>query len=292
MNLSSGQRVLAISFAVTLIFSLVEWIGGKISGSLALIADAGHMLTDLGGLGLALFASWMAAKRATPKMTFGFYRFEILAALANGAFLVAIALLIVKEALTRFYSPSPIHVHLMLGVAVLGLFANLFCAFLLHAHSKDNINFRGAFFHVLGDALSSIAAILAGLIILKTGWRFMDPLVSFLICGLIIASAWKILRDASEVLLEAVPSHIKVHELEKQMRAVEGVCSVHDLHIWSISSGKVSLSAHLEVEPGVDQDKVLHFVNEILSRDFKIDHTTLQLESTAKKRQEDKHFHH
>lgn len=291
LNTSPGQRVLGITFLITLVFSVFEWIGGKWSGSLALIADAGHMFTDLGGLGLALFAGWMATKRATPKMSFGFYRFEIFAALANGALLAGIAVLIVKEALERFRLSSPIHTHLMLAVAFAGLLANLFCAFLLARHAKDNINFRGAFFHVMGDALSSVVTIAAGLLILKTGWRFADPAASFFIAALIVVSAWKILKDVAEVLLEAAPAHINIHELKRKVLAVSGIHAIHDLHIWSISSGKVSLSAHLEVESERDGGQLLGSVNEILARDFHIHHTTLQLEDVKKKRHEDRHFH-
>lgn len=290
MQHTSGQRGLEGAFILTLAFCIFEFIGGKLSASLALVADAGHMLTDLSGLGLALFAAWMAGRKPTPRMSYGFYRIEILAALINGALLISLAIFITIEAFKRLNEPREIHISLMLAVALAGLVVNLFCAYLLSHSSKDNINIKGAFFHVLGDTLSSLGTLVAGGIVFFTGWTYADPLVSFFISLLIVASAVHLLKDVVEVLLEATPQHIDVVELERKLRSIAGVHDIHDLHVWSLSRGKEALSAHLEVGPGWDADHILHLVNDMLSRDFGIYHTTLQIESAGKRRTEN-HFH-
>lgn len=255
------------------------------------------MLTDLGALGLALFAGRMAAKRATPKMTYGFYRLEILSALLNGAALLSIAFFIVREAFNRLQNPPEVETPVMLAVAGVGFLFNLSAALFLSRFQHQDMNLRGAFFHVMSDTLSSVGTLIAGFVILSTGWKYADPLVTCFIAVLIVAGAWRLLRDVVEVLLEAVPGHINITKLENSFLSVSGVLAIHDLHVWSITSGRESLSAHLEISAGCDSNELLRELNEILSRDFGIHHTTLQLESAganpcpAEKPKEGKHLH-
>jgi len=291
LNQIKGQRVLGIIFLLTLAFCVFEFIGGKISGSLALLADAGHMLTDLSAIGLAFFASLTASRRATAKMSYGFYRIEVLSALINGATLMTLAVLIVREAFERFNSPPPINTQVMIFVGAMGLVFDLTSGFFLSRAAGKNINIRGAFFHVISDALGSFGTIVAGMVLALTGWRFIDPLVSCFIALLIFFSAWRLLKDVVEVLLEATPAHINTHLLEQKILLLAGIQAIHDLHVWSISPGRESLSAHLEVETGADRDQVLHEVHEMLSRDFQIDHSTLQIETSEHRQKEKSHFH-
>lgn len=290
-SIHKGQRVLGIVFFLTLAFSIFEFLAAKLSNSLALFADAVHMLTDLAAVGLAYFAAGIASRRATPRMTYGFYRVEILSALVNGAALLAAAFFIVKEAFRRFHEAPPVRADFLMAVAFAGLMVNLASGFFLKNFTAQSINIRAAFFHVLSDALSSAGALAAGLIIFLTGWRTADPLVSCLIAFLILVSAWRLLRDVVEVLLEAAPAHLNIPALEQRILSVEGIRGIHDLHIWSITSGKESLSAHLEVAPGVDPDDILTRVSEILSKEFQVDHTTLQIETIPRTKRESRHFH-
>ena len=291
--------MLGAAFFLTLAFCILEFVGGKLSGSLALMADAVHMLADVGALGLAFFAGRMAAKRATPKMTYGFYRFEILSAIVNGGALLAIALFIVKEALERFRHIPPIQTSLMIPIAAAGLVLNFFIGLLLLGFKEESINLRGAFFHVVSDGLSSLGTVGAGVVIALTGRRWADPAASCVIAVLISASGWRLLKDAVGVLLEAVPEHINMQALESGILSVRGVVAIHDLHVWSITSGHESLSAHLEAEPGSVPDELLGRVNEILSRGFNIHHTTIQIETAdpskpcpvTHKKKSSKHFH-
>ncbi len=292
MNQIKGQRVLGITFLLTLAFCIFEFIGGKISGSLALLADAGHMLTDMSAIGLAFFAALAASRRATAKMSYGFYRIEVLSALINGATLFTLAVFIVREAFERFNSPPVINTQVMILVGVMGLVFDLTSGFFLsRAAEGKNINVRGALFHVISDALGSFGTIVAGTVIALTGWLAIDPVVSCFIALLIIASAWRLLKDVAEVLLEATPAHINTHLLEQKILSLAGIQAIHDLHVWSISPGREALSAHLEVEKETDRDKVLHEVHEMLSREFHIDHSTLQIETSEHRKQEKSHFH-
>jgi cobalt-zinc-cadmium efflux system protein len=286
-----GQRVLAVTFFLTLAFCVLEFVGGKLSRSLALLADAGHMLTDLGALGLAFFTGWVSAKRPTPKMSYGFYRMEVLSALINGTALITLAVFIVKEAFDRLKTPPEINTTLMLLVAFAGFAFDLINGFLIKRFAHENINIRGAFFHIVSDALGSFGTIVAGGVIRFTGWRYADPVVSCFIAFLIVVSACRLLKDVGEVLLEATPSHIDLEALENRILSLEGIQAIHDLHVWSLSPGKEALSAHLEVVDDIDRDQILHKVNEILSKHFQIDHTTLQVETPAQKRKEKSHFH-
>lgn len=279
----SSKRALSFACGFTLAFALIEFIGGRISHSLALIADAGHLLTDAGALALAFFAAWMAGQPATRKMSYGFHRVEILAALVNGVALVTIAVFVVKEGLDRFTTPPEVQTGLMLVLGLAGLGFNFLVGLFLRRFAKESLNVRSAFYNVVADFLGSVAVVAAGLVIWSTGWRYADPLASLGIACLIIWGAWQILRDGVEVLLEATPARLNVGQLEARILALEGVDEICDLHIWTISSGKEALSAHLGVRPGCDTGALLKRVSEILSREFGIQHTTIQIEESTKK---------
>lgn len=262
---------------ITAAFMVAEVVGGWLSGSLALLADAGHMLTDAGALALSLFAMRMAQRPANTEKTFGYVRLEILAALVNGATLLVIAGLIVVEAWRRLRDPLAVDAGVMLTVAVLGLGVNIAGAFLLHGHAHDNLNMRGAYLHVLGDLLGSVGAITAGLIILFTGWTPADPLISVVIALLILYSAWNLVKEATDVLLEAAPAHIDVADVVEELRNIRGLDQVHDVHVWTLTSGFVALSAHGIVDDPADHSRVL---DEVQSRmkERGIGHVTFQIE--------------
>lgn len=281
---STEQRVnrkpLAIALGITTVFLVAEVIGGIITNSLALLADAGHMATDVAALGLALFAIWLAGRPATPERSFGFYRAEILAAFINAASLVAISIYIFWEAFQRFGDPPEVDSGLMLIVAVAGLAANAASAWVLsrgggHQH---NLNTRGAFLHVIGDMLGSVGAIIAGVVMLTTGQYWVDPVLSAGIGLLILFSAWKLLKESVNVLLEATPSDIDPSQVRAAVQAVDGIEGMHDLHIWTVTSGLVSMSAHIEVSPDCEWHEALNQMHELLQRDFGINHVTLQPE--------------
>ena len=275
------RRPLVIALAISAIFLVVEVVGGLVTNSLALLADAGHMATDVAALALALFAAWLAGRPATPQHSFGLYRTEVLAAVVNGAGLIVIALLIFWEAARRFTAPPTVDSGPMLVVAVAGLVANAASAWVLsrgggHEH---NLNIRGAFLHVVGDLLGSVGAIVAALIMLATGWYLADPILSAGIGLLILWSAARLLRDSLDVLLEATPRHIDAEEVRAAMMGVDGVMNVHDLHIWTVTSGFVSLSAHVEVDEQQDWHAILLDLSALLRERFGIAHVTLQPEA-------------
>lgn len=278
-----AKRALQFACAATLVFAFIEFLGGKFSHSLALIADSAHLLTDAGALGLAFFAAWIASQPATRKMSYGFHRVEILAALVNGAGLVTIAIFVIREALSRFGAPLPIRSGLMLGVGGAGLLFNLLVAFFLRKFAQESINVRGAFYHVLSDLLGSVGVIVAGMIVWKTGWAYADPLVSLFIAILIVWGAWRLLKDVVEVLLEAAPARVDIRRLESRLLSIAGVEEICDLHVWTIGSGKEALSVHLGVSPGFEGPDLLKKVNEIVLLEFEIHHTTIQLEETSRK---------
>lgn len=278
-----AKRALKFACIATLVFAGIEFLGGRISQSLALIADAAHLLTDAGALGLAFFASWIASHPATRKMSYGYHRVEILAALVNGVGLVTLSIFLVREAFQRLRSPSEVYTPLMLGLGAAGLLFNLFVALFLGRAAKENVNVRSALYHVLADLLGSLGVVTAGGIIWKTGWYYADPLASLGIACLIIWGAWRILRDVVAVLLEATPSRVNMTELESRLLSLPGVEEICDLHVWTISSGKDALSAHLGVRTDLDPDSLLKQVNHVLSNEFGIQHTTIQLEKSAEK---------
>jgi cobalt-zinc-cadmium efflux system protein len=259
----------------------VEAVGGWLTNSLALLSDAGHMLTDAGALGVSLFALRLGERAASPTKTFGYRRFEVLAALLNGLTLWAIVGLILREAWERLSTPLPIHGAGMLAIAGVGLLVNLASIAVLHRHKDQNLNLRGAFLHVVADSLGSVGALAASVLVLTTGWTLADPLVSVAICGLILWSSWGVVRESLHVLLEGVPLHIDYHDVEAMLLGTEGVCCLYDLHIWSIAGGHEALSAHLVVPDGyVKQRELLRNVATQLREQFGIDHATLQIEES------------
>jgi cobalt-zinc-cadmium efflux system protein len=277
-----ARKPLTIALVITLTYLVAEVIGGLWTHSLALLADAGHMLTDAASLGLALFAIWLAERPAPAQKTYGYYRTEILAALANGATLILIALLIFYEAIRRFGAPPEVNSLPMLAIATLGLGANLLSAYVLFASRDESLNLRGAFLHVAADALGSIGAILAGIVMLTTGWYLADPLISIGIGLLILYSSGRLVRESVDVLMEAVPSNIDLDALTQAVESDPHVADLHDLHVWTVTSGFYALSAHVVVEDGgrdtADSQALLERLRAMLRDRFGVAHTTLQLE--------------
>jgi cobalt-zinc-cadmium efflux system protein len=278
---NNRQRLIVV-LALTICYMVAEVVGGFLTNSLALLSDAGHMLVDLAAIALALLALWFAARPVTPQKTYGYYRMEILAALANGVALVVISLLIFYEAFDRIKSPGPIKVEgfELTLIAVGGLVVNIISAWLLHSASESNLNMRGAFLHVIGDALGSVGAITAGVLIWKWGWTLADPIISVAMCLLIIYSSWQLIRESVNILLEGTPSHINIRAVVDAMHEIPGVTDVHDLHVWTISSGKEALSAHVTIETNASYRETLEALQEQLQKEFNIGHVTIQLESS------------
>ena len=276
---AASRARLLWALGITLAFLTIEVAGGLWAGSLALLADAGHMAADAGGLGLALFAIWIATRPPTPEKTYGYYRAEILAAFVNALFLLAVAGAILYEAYRRILAPSEALGGPMLVVALVGLAANGACAWLLHDAAGRSLNVRAAYLDVLNDALSSVAVVLAAIVIIVTGWTLADPLVSVAIALVIVPRTWGLLRQAVNVLLEGTPPHLDLGEIEEAMRRVPGVRRVHDLHVWTLTSGREAMSAHVVVEDVGESDRLLRELHDVLHARFGIDHTTIQLES-------------
>ncbi len=275
-----SARSLRLSLAITVGFMGAEAVGGWLTNSLALLSDAGHMLTDAAALGLSLFALRIGRLPPSPRKTFGYRRFEILAALFNGLALWAIVAVVLREAYERFGSPPDVHAPGMIAVASLGLVVNLVSLRLLHAHKDTSLNMRGAFLHVLADSVGSVGALAAGLVVAVTGWSPVDPLVSVGICCLILWSSWGLVRDAVHVLLLGVPPHLDYREIEGAILAQEGVCCVYDLHLWSIATGQDALSAHVVVPDGYPRRQGLLRRLTGTLQDFGIDHATIQIEES------------
>jgi cobalt-zinc-cadmium efflux system protein len=255
----------------------VEAVGGWISGSLALLADAGHMLTDAGALGLSLFSAWIALRPASPSKTYGYQRWEILAALINGAALFGIAAWVILEAVQRIQHPQPIRAELFLIVAAGGLLVNIVSLMILHGIRQGNLNTRGAYLHVLGDALGSVGALGAAGVILLTGWTLADPIISIALALLILLGAWRLLRESTDILLEGVPGHVSMAEVQRRMLGVAGVTGVHDLHVWTVTSGMVAMSGHAIVPRLDTHPEVLDQIRSELAS-LGISHVTIQLE--------------
>lgn len=274
-----SRRRLSIVLVLTAVYMLAEAVGGWMTGSLALLADAGHMLTDVAALALALIAVWFGSRPATSSKTFGYYRLEILAALINGVALILISLLIFYEAYQRWAEPPAVRSGLMILVATGGLVINLVCAWLLHGDHKDDLNMRGARLHIIGDALGSVGAIVAGALMWLYGWYAADPLFSSLISLLIIWSSWHLIRESTNVLLEGTPAHINLAAVEDVILQTDGVEDVHDLHVWTITSGREALSAHVIYAETMSQAEVLKELRTKLSDRFGVDHLTIQLET-------------
>jgi cobalt-zinc-cadmium efflux system protein len=276
---SAHQRPLTIALAVTAGVLVVEAAGGFLSHSLALLADAGHMLTDVAALGLGLLAFRLSARPATARRTFGWRRFEIFAALINGVALWLIAALIGYEAFLRLRSPQPVKGALMMAVAAFGLLANLAVGAVLYRGREGNLNIRGAFLHVAADAVGSVGVLVAALLIALTGSFIWDPIVSAAVCLLILWSSARLVRDSFCIFMEEAPSGLDVGAVRAALASLDGVVDVHDLHVWTITSGFVSLSAHLRARPGVDADELLRRAHDVVSSRFKVLHSTFQIEA-------------
>ena len=277
---STSSKPLKIVLAIVLVIMVAEVIGGILSGSLALLGDAGHMLVDALALGLSLFAITIARKPASPTRTYGYHRVEIIAALANGTILMLISIYIFYEAYQRFSNLPDIQTPLMLIIAAVGLLANIAGIFLLKQASHANLNIKAAFWHIIGDTISSVGVIIAGLIIHFTGWSIVDPIIAVFIGAIILWGAVRIVKESVDVLLESVPGHVEVDEIIDMMTGISGVEEVHDIHVWTITSGIHALSAHLLIEDQMVRKSadILEMVNQKLAQQFNITHTTLQLE--------------
>lgn len=272
----AARRRLTLTLVLVSAYMVAEVVGGVMANSLALLADAGHMLSDAAALALALFAIWFARRPATPRHTYGYFRAEILAALVNAGSLVAIAIFIFVEAFGRFRTPHPVEGDILMGVSAGGLVVNLVSMWLLHGGREQSLNVRGAWMHVVSDALGSVQAIAAGALILAFGWWWADPLASVLIGVLIVYSSWSLMRESVAVLMEGAPPNLDVDDVRNRLLQVPGVQAVGDLHVWTITSGLVALSAHVVAErPSFD---VLHDLRHELQDRFGIHHTTIQFD--------------
>jgi cobalt-zinc-cadmium efflux system protein len=276
---AKGGQSLVRALFLTFGFSIVEAVVGWLSGSLALISDAGHMLTDSTALGLAALAAWVARKPPTLKHSYGLVRIEILAALVNGMLMLGLIAFIASEAIDRFSQPRAVQGGAVMAVAALGLLVNLGVAWMLE-HGDKTLNTRAALLHVMGDLLGSVAALIAGTVIFFTGWTPIDPILSLVVAVLILFSAWRLLREALHVLLEGVPEHIDLEKVGRAIAALNGVRTVHDLHVWTLSSGKVALSAHMELAALDHWPVILQQTRHLLTQRFGIEHVTLQPEVT------------
>ncbi len=280
---NGSARVLLLALGVTLGFALVEVVGGILSDSLALLSDAGHMFTDVLALGLSLGAAAMAARQPTKRHTFGFHRIEILVALANGTVLAVLSIVIIMEALNRLRDPPTVDSSLMLVVSFIGLGANLLGMYLLRDKTKENLNVKGAYLHMLGDLLSSAGVIVAALLIMFFNLVVADAMISIVIGLVIIVGASRLMNQSISILLEAAPAHIDMEEVERALMQIEGVERVHDIHAWTITSGMHAMSLHLVVRdrPISACNGLITEANSILRDRFQVGHSTIQVESAA-----------
>ncbi|HAG06618.1 MAG TPA: cation transporter [Peptococcaceae bacterium] len=274
----TNQKRLLWALGITVAFAVTELVGGLLANSLALLSDAGHMAGDVAALLLSLLALWFAGRPATEAKTFGYHRAEVVAAFVNAAALLVITGFIFYEAYRRFLAPPSVQSELMMGVAVAGLLANAATAWILCGGSRENLNVRGAFLHVLGDLLGSAGAVAAAVIIMLTGWTLADPIISAFIGTLIVTGAWRLLAQSLHVLMEGVPSHLRYRDIAAAILAVPGVLDVHDLHVWSITTGFPALSCHVVIADNFRSSDVLARLQGMLRERFGIDHATLQIE--------------
>jgi cobalt-zinc-cadmium efflux system protein len=284
---AANRGRLAFVFVITLTVLVIELVGGFLANSLALLADAGHMFTDVAGIGLALTAIWFAGRPATEGRTFGYLRLEVLAAVVNAVLLFGVAAIVLFEAWRRLSEPPEIASGLMLGVALIGLGANTVSLVLLRDAQRASLNMRGAYLEVMGDLAGSAAVIVAAVVIAVTGWRQADAVASALIGLLIIPRTWRLLRDAVDVLLEATPKGVDLDEIRSHILEAPGVSDVHDLHAWTITSGLNVVSAHVVLGNGADPPAVLDHLCRCLSGNFDIEHSTFQLELADRRRLEE-----
>jgi len=274
-----NKRRLVLALLLTLGYMAAEIVGGILSGSLALLADAGHMASDAAALALGWFAAWVAERPPTPIHSYGYYRAEILAALANAAALIAVSVFVFVEALSRLFAPRAVEGGWMMVIAIGGLAVNLVGLAILHPCRSDSLNVRGAWLHLLTDAMGSVAAIVAGAAVWMFAWYWADPVASILIGLLVIYSAWQLMKEAIAILMESTPKHIDIDSVRNALAGQEGVCGVHDLHVWTITSGMESLSAHVVLEQGRSSDAAIEEIREVMHERFGIHHVTIQIES-------------
>ena len=290
MERQTETRRLLWAAVISAVYFIAELVAGFLTNSLALLSDAGHMLSDIGAMALSLFAFRMARRPATHQSTYGFHRVEILAALFNGLTLWLMVGIIFAAAFNRFAEPPVVNSFGMMIVAFVGLLVNIAAAAILHGGHRHNLNLRGAFLHVVSDAVGSVGAIAAGVIMLTTGWYLADPLISMFIGGLILFSSWSLVKDSVSVLMQSVPKGIRLEEVRLTIEAVDGVSKVHDLHIWAVTSDIFTLSAHAVVTNGEDFHQVLNNIEDTLKEHFNIEHTTIQLETESREEKEFKAF--
>lgn len=281
INLQQPKRLLTLSLGVTASIAVIEVVGGILSNSISLVSDAMHVFTDMMAIGLSLFAMTMAAKSHSGAMTFGYHRAEVLAALANGVALAAISVWVLYEAVLRVMSPRVIDTPLMLAAAGIGLAGNIAVMMILKQNAGKSINVQSAFVHVAYDAVSSVAVIVTGFIALYSGITIVDPLVAFLIAGLVARSAYSIVRTSTHILLEGAPRELDMQQVVATVKQLNGVVDVHDLHVWTISTGMNALSGHVVVRDQMlsQSSRLISDINEVLAQRYNITHTTIQLES-------------
>ena len=291
---SASKRSLAAALVLITTYMVAEVVGGILSGSLALLADAGHMLTDAAAIALALAAMYLAGKPYTARRTYGYHRLEILAALANALALWLVAAGVVWEAVQRLSEPPDVQAPIVVAVGAVGLVVNIAAAWILHGAAKHSLNVAGAFAHVMADLAASVGVLISGGLVWVFGWRIADPIVSIFIGAIILASTWRLLARVVHVLLEGVPEHVDIRELCTRMEALEGVTLVHDIHVWTISPGNDALSAHVLVDPDYPEplDPLLRRLRRIASEEFGIHHITIQIEGSAEDCTEHHHFDH
>ena len=271
-------------------YCVVEFVGGWLTNSLALLSDAGHMLSDVTAMGLSLFAAYVATLPVTSQKTFGYYRAEILAAFLNGLALWLVAGIIFSEAYYRFFSPPEVQGQGMVLIASIGLAINVLTAWILHGTHHTNLNLHGVFLHVLSDAIGSLGTIVAGALILWTGWYWADPATSMVIGILILFSSFSLVRESMDILMQATPPHLDLAEVQQTLETVAGVGQVHDLHIWTLTSGLFTLTAHVVVNGAHDHHALLNALEQTIQERFGIDHITIQLEPRDRQKGEPPHF--
>ncbi len=277
---NGNKKALIISFILIASFMFIEFIGGYLTNSLALLSDAGHMLSDAVALGLSLSALIFGAKAATPSKTYGYKRFEILAALLNGVVLILISIFIFKEAIERLSTPPQVIGKGMMIISVIGLIINIIVAWILHSQgsTEENLNVRSAFLHVIGDLLGSVGAIIAALLIIFFGWYIADPIASMIVSVLVLYSGWNVLKESINILMEAKPANIDSNKVISLLKSVDGVEDVHDLHIWMITSDFSSMTVHLKVRRDADRDLILERAKRSIDKEFGLKHVTIQIE--------------
>ncbi|WP_080777977.1 cation diffusion facilitator family transporter [Chryseobacterium phocaeense] len=283
---SRHKKNLLLVLCLSGTYMIAEVIGGIVTQSLALLADAAHMLTDVVGLFLAFIAIKIGERKADPGKTFGYYRTEILAAVINAVILLGISIYVLYEAYQRFQDPPAIQSKTMLIVAGIGLVVNIIGMMILRKDSEGSLNMKGAYFEVLSDMLTSIGVMIAGVIMLTTGWYYADPIISAAIGLLIFPRTWRLLKEAVNVLLEGTPKDVDIHKLRKTLEEIPGVKNVHDLHVWSLTSSVNAMSAHIVKDNGIAQNQLLKTLTEVTTSNFKISHTTFQIEEEGYDEQE------